>query len=66
LSNLIDNYSYKTDIVEPISPFINGHIGFGYTGFDIAKGPDNKTGVVEPITPFINGKYIGSTISVLI
>jgi hypothetical protein len=39
----------KTDIVQPICPFINGYIGFNYIG----------TVIVEPIFPFING-HIGS------
>ena len=41
-------YCYKTDIVERISPIINGQIGFGYIITDI----------VESISPFING-HIG-------
>jgi hypothetical protein len=40
--------NYKTDIVEPICPFKNGLISFGYIGTDI----------VEPIYPLKNG-YIG-------
>jgi hypothetical protein len=47
-------YSYKTDIVEPISPIINGHIG---RTLSVPIYP-------KPIYPFING-HIGSTILVL-